>query len=41
METRESFGSNPVLEIKGECTVAWGILVAVAGAGLVGGRGAP
>ena len=42
METRESFSSNPVLEIKGECTIAWGILAAVAGAGpRVGGRGVP
>ena len=41
METRESFGSNPVLKIKAECTVAWGILAAVAGAGLVRGRGTP
>ena len=39
METRESFSSNPVLEIKGDCTIPWGIMAVVTGAGRGEGKG--
>ena len=39
METRESVSSNPVLEIKGDCTIPWGIMAVVTGAGRGEGKG--